>query len=67
MNKGERMRRAKLKQAKRKKYYNHDNIRHDGKLKDSHLGCGCILCKPWKGGKEPKYKASERRKLKEEE
>ena len=63
MTKGERLHRAKKKQEKRKKYYNHDNIRHEGKLKDSHLGCGCIMCKPWKHGKESKYTHSERKKL----
>lgn len=28
--------------------------------------CSCWMCKPWKHGIEPKYKASERRKLQPE-
>ena len=63
MNRGDRKFHEKRVQDKRKKYYNHDNIRHDGKLKHGHLGCGCILCKPWKHGKESKLKPSERKKL----
>ena len=54
---------AKQKQAKRKKYYEHTNIRHDGKLKDSHLGCGCPHCKPWKHKLTSKYKPGELKQL----
>ena len=66
MSRADRRAHEKRVQKKRKDYYNHTNPRKDGMLKHGHLGCGCILCKPWKHGKESKYTPNERRKLQDE-
>jgi len=31
-----------------------DGDRAIGHLKDGHYGCGCVMCKPWKHGKDRK-------------
>lgn len=41
--------------------------KHKGMMRKTHFGCGCSLCKPWKHKLELKYKASERRKIQDNE
>lgn len=39
------------------------NERSLGRLKKSHFGCGCKLCKPWKWGEGEDRPHSEKKKL----
>jgi len=65
INRGERRYKTSLKQKQRCEYYSYDTL-IEGKLRDSHLGCGCIMCKPYKHGKDHKLKPSDRKKIIEE-
>jgi hypothetical protein len=44
-----------------------EDPRQFGKLRDTHFGCGCVLCKPHKHGLDEKFTPSERRRLQTEE
>ena len=57
-------------QEKRAKKWSHWDLKGadvQGKLRKTHFGCGCSMCKPWKHGKEPSLKPSERKKLQSED
>ena len=71
MTRDERRYKAEVKQAKRRKLQVNKHIADDdertlGQLRDHHKACGCSICKPWKYGFEDKYKASELKKLGED-
>ena len=62
-NKGVRLEKAKLKQKKRLKFVDHKcTARQEGHYKDGHIGCGCMMCKPWKHKMANRMKPSDRRK-----
>lgn len=67
MNRSERRHRTEVKQKSRIKNWQNNrwepSEKLKGKLKHTHYGCGCTICKPWKHGYEDKHKPSELRKL----
>jgi hypothetical protein len=71
MDRAERRQRTKVKQNKRIKNWEHKDwepdTHHKGRMRKSHFGCGCEMCKPWKHKLDNKYKPSEVRELQDVE
>lgn len=66
MNKGLRNILAKQKQKKRLKNVDHEcSTRQKGRYKKNHIGCGCLMCKPFKHKMADKMKASDRKRYDE--